>query len=250
MYRAYFVDDEPLVLEELTGNPMFAECGFQIVGASENPVRAMKEIRKLNPDVVFADLRMPGLSGVDLMEELFVKGASCEFVIISAYPEFEESRRFFLNGGFDYLLKPLSGGARETLDRLSGALARKKAESPPEDSLPPELNEIAAYIRENAAGKVTLDAICEKFDKSPVYICRLFTHNLGTTLNAFVTKQRMEEAARLLMETRKEISEIAALCGYKDYFYFCRVFRKHHSCAPSALRKSRGGAQPRGKRGR
>jgi two-component system response regulator YesN len=61
---------------------------------------------------------------------------------------------------------------------------------------------------------------------------------MGTTFVAYTTKVRMDEAARLLKETQKNVKEIAALCGYHDYFYFCRVFREYHSCTPTAFREA------------
>ena len=239
MYRAYFVDDEPLVLEELVNNPRFAENGYQAVGSSIDAVKAVKEIRKLNPDVVFTDLKMPDCSGVDMMEQLRETGADCAFIVISAFPEFAEQRRFFLLGGFDYLLKPVSDdNLQQLLSRLAGKLAGKKmagALSPETPS--PELNKIVAYMREDVAGQHTLESICEKLQVNRAHASRLFANHLATTFTAYLTKLRMEEAARLLKETQKDIKEIAVLCGFGDYFYFCRVFRKQHSCTPTEFRE-------------
>jgi two-component system response regulator YesN len=115
LYRAYFVEDKPLVLEAFMSNPVFLECGFINAGHCVNPVEAVKEIQKINPDVVFTDLKMPVLNGVELMEELKRAGYNGEFVIVSAYGEFEESRRFFTMDGFDYLIKPVSEHDLQTL---------------------------------------------------------------------------------------------------------------------------------------
>jgi YesN/AraC family two-component response regulator len=239
MFRAYFVDDEPLVLKEFISNPLFADCGYQVAGSSTDPLTAIKEIKKLLPDVVFCDLNMPYCSGVDMMETLRDNGAACEFVIISAFPDFEESRRFFLLDGFNYLLKPVSDhDLQQLLDKLTARLAGKKAGSRiSEDSSSPELNQIISYLKENIAGKHTLESISESHFMNTTHISWLFANNLGTTFVAYLTKIRMEEAARLLKETAKDVREISELCGYHDYFYFCRVFRKHHLCTPSAFRE-------------
>jgi two-component system response regulator YesN len=233
------VDDEPLVLKGFVNNPVFMGCGYQVVGSSTKPFEAIKEIKKLNPDVVFSDLMMPDCSGVDLVEALYEKGSDCEFVIISAFPDFEESKRFFLLGGFNYLLKPVSDDdILQLLEKLTAKLAGKKAVGDiPEDTSSPELNKIIAYLRESMAGKHTLESLCEKYYLSDTYVCHLFANHLGTTFTAYLTKLRMEEAGRLLKETRKDVKEIASFCGYNDYFYFCRVFRKHHSCTPTAFRE-------------
>jgi two-component system response regulator YesN len=240
MFRAYFVDDEPLVLKEFINNPLFAACGYQVVGFATNPFNAIKEIKKLLPDVVFTDLKMPECSGVDLVEALRDKDARCEFVIISAHPDFIESRRFFLLGGFNYLLKPVSDHElQQLLGKLTARLAGKKAgaDKIAADTSSTELNEIISYLKENITAKHTLELLCEKYHLSNTYICQLFANYLGTTFVAFMTKLRMEEAARLLKETTGDVKDIANLCGYNDYFYFCRVFRKHHLCTPTELRE-------------
>ena len=241
MFRVYFVDDEPLVLEEIVYNPLFAESGFQTVGFSTDPGKAAKEIRTLNPDAVFTDLKMPERSGVDMMADLRENGAACEFIVISAYPDFEESRRFFLLDGFDYLIKPVSDNRlRELLVKLAGKLAGKKqAKNIGPDTASQKLNMIIAYLRERSAAQHTVESLCERFHLSRSYFSQLFANHLGTTFVAYMTKLRMEEAARLLKDSLKDVKEIAALCGYKDYFYFCRVFRNHHACTPTAFREGR-----------
>jgi YesN/AraC family two-component response regulator len=239
MYRSYFVDDEPLVLQELTGNPLFAECGYQVIGSNTNPVAAVKQIMRLRPDVVFTDLVMPELSGVDLMARLKDNGFNCEFVVISAYPEFAESRRFFLLGGFDYILKPLSShGLQYLLSRLTVKLAASK---PPDiDSMNTAsltLNMIIAELHRTPFERHTLESISSMFHLSATYVCRLFANNLDDTFVGYLNKLRMEKAAKMLLDTGKEVKEVSRDCGYRDYFYFCRTFRKHHSCTPSEYRE-------------
>jgi YesN/AraC family two-component response regulator len=231
------VDDEPLVLQEFANNPLFAENGYQVIGFSTLPFSACKEIKKLCPDAVFADLKMPECSGVDLMETLRKKGVECEFVIVSAYPEFEESRRFFRLGGFDYLLKPVSDHDLQTLlNRLYGKIAANKMSEPLEDTPSAELNRIVAYMKEHLSEKLTLERLSKEHHVARNSVCRLFATHLNTTFVAYLTKLRMMEAARLLKETPQELAEIAEICGYHNYFYFCRLFKEHYACAPSEYR--------------
>jgi two-component system response regulator YesN len=238
MYRSYFVDDEPLVLEELTANPLFAESGFEVVGSNTNPVAAVKQIMRLYPDVVFADLVMPELSGVDLMARLKDNEVECEYVIISAFPEFVESRRFFLLGGFDYILKPLSNhGLQYLLNRLSAKLAGKRTyDDIPKETASLPLNMIIADVRANPFGNHTLESVSARYHLCPTHVCRLFATHMDTTFVTFLNGLRMEEVGKRLKETDKGVREISRICGYKDFFYFCRVFRKHHACTPTEFR--------------
>jgi YesN/AraC family two-component response regulator len=182
---------------------------------------------------------MPECSGVDLAERL--KGSGCEFVIISGYREFDESVRFFRLGGLDYILKPINDNdLQQLLDKLTAKLAVKKAEDNKQEDTTSStaLNDIIAYMKANIAGKITLESLSEAHHMTVNSICRLFTNQLGTTFLACLTKLRMEEAARLLRETKKDIKEISGLCGYSNYFYFVQVFGKHYLCTPTEFREA------------
>ena len=241
MYRAYFVDDELHALESLTGSPLLASYGYQVVGFSTDPKKASSEIKKLSPDVVFTDLKMPELTGVELVEQLREKGADCEFVIISAYPEFEASRRFFTKKGFDYLVKPVSDDdLRALLEKLTARLAGKMEKTDMDGgTTSPELNNMLAYLKDNLAAKHNLESLSEKFNTNSTYICELFSNYLGTTFVSYMTKLRMEAASEFLRDKNKSVKEIAGLCGY-DYLYFVQVFKKFYACSPTAYREGLG----------
>ena len=240
MYRAFFVDDELLVLESFMSKPAFPECGYINIGHSINPPEAIEVVMSDQPDVVFTDLKMPGMNGVEFMSELKQRGYEGEFILVSAYREFEEARRFFTMDGFDYLTKPVSDNDLTTLlVRLSDRLAEKNAGKNPIKTTPsPELNKITTYLHNHKTEKHTLESIGKAFHLKPNSICKLFSGHLDTTFTAYLTRIRMEEAARLLLTTQDAVKEISFTCGYEDYFYFCRVFKEFYSCTPSAYRKA------------
>lgn len=237
MYRAYFVDDEPHALKRLTESHLLNDCGYQVIGSSTSPVLALDEIRKLNPDVVFTDLKMPDMSGVELMEKLRGKGAEYEFVIISAFGEYNAIRNFFQQKGFDYLLKPVLDDDLQTLlEKLSGRLASKRAAPGLIDSPSAELNSMIIYLKENLSAKHTLESLSKQFETNYTYICDLFASNLGTTFSSYLTKLRMEAAAEFLKDKSINVKEIAGLCGY-EYLYFVKVFKKYYACSPTSYRE-------------
>ena len=238
MHSIYLVDDELPALELLRGNPAFLESGFALAGASTNPLIALEEIRAEQPDVVITDLKMPGLNGIQLMERLRQEDCKAEFVIVSAYSEFSEVRRFFTSHGFDYLIKPVPD--RDLADLLR-RLSVKLGYSPPQISqLTPsgELNKLLSFLKDYPAMRHTLETLGERFSFHPNYICNLFSKYLETTFTAYMTELRMEQARELLLHTDKSIKEISIICGYSDYFYFCRVFRERHACTPTRFREA------------
>jgi len=109
--------------------------------------------------------------------------------------------------------------------------------SPVQKTSSPELNKITSYLHKNVAERHTLESICKEFDLKANFVCKLFSRHLSTTFTAYLTNVRMEEAAVLLRSTMKPVKEITHICGYQDYFYFCRVFRDFYGCTPSVFRE-------------
>ena len=240
MYRVYLVDDEALILSDMERSIPWYEHDFQLAGSSTDPRLALHEIFLLKPDAVFTDIKMPGMSGFELVRALREKELECEVVIVSAYEDFDYARQAIQLEGFDYLIKPVEATQfAQLLDRLRKRLERRY----PHRNLPAtqsaELNAIIQHLNAGLKEKSSLSQLAARFNISPNYICGLFSRHLGTTYSAYLTKIRMELAARLLSTTDKPVKEIAMESGYDDYFYFCRVFREFHSVTPTRYRQGR-----------
>lgn len=67
--RVLIVDDEPLARQRLE-DMLLQQEGVEIVGKAENGNEAVKAIRKLQPDLVFLDVQMPGRTGVEVVQEV------------------------------------------------------------------------------------------------------------------------------------------------------------------------------------
>jgi len=225
-----------MVLEQLVRKSVFSEYGYEIAGYTTEPEKVVKEIISLSPDVVMTALKMPGKTGVELMEKLKSGGKKTEFIVLCTYKDFIDVRRLFQSYGFEYLSKPVDDNElKNVLTRMSGKLSL----SPPRSNIvssSKELNEIIAYLQDYSAMRHTLESISDKWSLYPNTVCNLFAKHLDTTFIAYLTMQRMEHAEELLVKTDKSIKEIASLCGYNDYFYFCRVFKDKNKCTPTQYR--------------
>ena len=239
MYKVYIVDDERIALDDLVRNLPWAEFGFQVVGRETNPLVAVHEIKKIPVDVVFTDIRMPGINGLELIKQLAQSGCKPVFVIVSAYDDFTYVRKALQLNSFDYIIKPVTAevGA-ELFDRLHARLNNIKG--PPVNrplTSSTELNHITEFIDRNITHKLTLADLGEKFNISPNHICTLFSKHMNTTFLNYILSARMAIAQNLLTMTDKPVKEIAALSGYDDYFYFCKVFRKYFQMTPTGMRQ-------------
>lgn len=92
------------------------------------------------------------------------------------------------------------------------------------------------YVAEHATDRISLMELSEHFHFSPGYLCRLIKRETGRTLTEHQSRLRLDLAAHLLDVSSQTVAKIAQSCGYQDYFYFARLFRKIFGTTPSAYR--------------
>ena len=124
MPSALIAEDESLLRAQLIARLAEAWPELEIVGEAENGEDAVAIIEEAKPDVVFLDIRMPGLSGIEVARRL---GGRCHLVFVTAYDEYAVAA--FDEGAIDYVLKPV------TAERIAKVVTRVKARlaSPPLD---------------------------------------------------------------------------------------------------------------------
>lgn len=116
--RAIVADDEPRLAQYLCTQLAAAWPELAIVGVAANGPEALRLIEENDPDVIFLDIRMPGLTGLEVASRI-AKGAHVVFV--TAHDEY--AVKAFEQEAVDYILKPVTDERlRDTVRRLSGRL--------------------------------------------------------------------------------------------------------------------------------
>lgn len=106
MYKILVADDEKLVrdglrhLLETSGRPV------AVVAEAETGAQAIEQAREHAPDIIFMDVRMPELDGLQAVEEITRLIPQSKIVMLTAYAEFEYARQAIRLGALEYLLKP------------------------------------------------------------------------------------------------------------------------------------------------
>lgn len=122
MIRALIVDDEPLARERVR-TLLSANADVQVVGEAGDGPTALREYRETAPDVVFLDVQMPGLSGLEVAEEWRREDERPlpVIVFVTAFDEFAVDA--FRLHAVDYLTKPIDPGRfSDAMDRVSRLL--------------------------------------------------------------------------------------------------------------------------------
>src|SRR6266446_6703882 len=108
--RAVLVDDEQLARDEL-GYLLGQVGGIEVIGQAGNGVEALTAIDRLQPDVVFLDVQMPGLTGFEVARRLVDTETAPHVIFVTAYDQ-HAIEAFDVNA-VDYLLKPVEPGRLE-----------------------------------------------------------------------------------------------------------------------------------------
>lgn len=105
MKRVLIVDDELLVRMGFRSILDWESCGFIVVGDAENGEEALEKIRLLQPDLVFTDLKMDRMDGLELMSACMREYPAVKFIVLSSYNDFENVRQAMRCGALDYVFK-------------------------------------------------------------------------------------------------------------------------------------------------
>ncbi len=115
--RVLVVDDEPLARQRIE-DLLAHEEGIEIAGTADNGDVAIERIRSLNPDLVFLDVQMPGMTGLDVVRSVGID-AMPPTIFVTAYDQ--HALKAFELAALDYLVKPFDD------ERFEQALARGRA---------------------------------------------------------------------------------------------------------------------------
>lgn len=247
MYKVFISDDEPWVLMAIKSMIDWNSYGFMIVGEANEGKGALERILNIKPDLVISDIRMPGMTGLDLIEAIKEQDLICETVLISGFSDFEYARRAIQLGVKGYLVKPVKEEelisiliqVRESLTLRNNRIKILESEFHEIGYLSEKtkVGQIINYINLNYSQQISLQSISEEFHMSESHISNLIKKRSGKKFSEHLTLARITKAQELLSSSNLSIEDIAEEVGYVDAFYFSRVYKKATGLSPSEFRR-------------
>jgi YesN/AraC family two-component response regulator len=239
MYKILLVDDEYLEREALKLIITKNIPNICIVGEAISGKEAIVMNEKLNPHIIFMDIKMPGMNGIDASKEIIKHNKNVKIILLTAYDEFSFAQQAIKIGIKDYILKPAS--PNDIVTSLNKQIKSVTVTSIINDNISSlnskEIEIIVSYIKNNINKDLSLEKMSKVVNMNKFYLSKLFKKEIGINYNTYVTDQKINKAKELLANTNVPILNIALDLGYKNSNYFSRVFKKNEGINPTEFRK-------------
>lgn len=250
MYKVLLVEDDTALRFIYSKMKTWSECGFAIASEATNGKHALEILEKQTFDLIFTDIRMPFIDGIEMLRKLNDIGNTIPVVFASSYDEFEYARQGLILGAFDYLLKPVEqkklaevlNRAKIRIDELNNKSKLQPAVekilneleiSPDENKF---VNQVSLYCSENYDKIITVDDAAEAHGYSKDYFSKLFKQNFRITFHEFYSRIRIAYAVELLTTGNYKAYEISEILGYSSVDYFTKVFKEITGTTPSKFK--------------
>ena len=248
MYKIALCDDERRALNLLSKIIDYSAIGFE-VKATFTRGKDLIEYLKENPlDAVITDIKMPGMSGIELAEIIHRDFPQTKVVLISAYRDFEYAHTAFKYDVVSYITKPITQsdfieGLLKLKNLLDISRAYTKSENEDitpcfeENSIPECVQTALGFIKEHYADDITLEDAAANSFMHPGYLSQLIKKYTNGSYIDFLTATRIKKAKELLRETDDKIYIIGVKVGYKYSQYFHKIFKSSTGETPQEYRQ-------------
>lgn len=266
--RLLAVDDEPIICKGILELIEWERYGFKTMDYRTGSKQALEAARQHQYDLVITDIRMPEISGLELIGMMKEQELCDNFIIISGYAEFEYARTAIEYGVHDYLIKPVScekltaivekitnyiSGIGRNLQNQNAVIAKKDLQKIEQSTGEPGhagminysnihrkrlIEDILNYTHDNFDKDISLASISKVFYINPVYLGQQFINGVGMKFSEYLNIYRINKAVELLTADDCMVYEICKAIGYNDLNYFYRVFKKTTGQTPAEYRKN------------
>ena len=243
MYRVVLIDDENRIVEGLRKVIRWADYNCQVVGTASDAEEGTELIKKLQPHILFTDIRMPGRDGLSMVAGLRSEFPDMQVAILTGYRDFAFAQEAIRLGVARFLLKPSRmDEIKEALQVMVDRLDKKElAETDDEQTQHAGsfiVNQALGYMEKNYQQKLTLQTVADCCYVSQWHLSKLLNRYAGKSFYDILNAIRIGKAKELLADPRLKIGEISDMVGYADTAHFARTFKKLVGMSANEYRNS------------
>ncbi len=242
MYKTLIIDDEMPVRVAISKLGKWDKYHLEKPAYAENGREGLVALRELKPEIVFLDMQMPVMNGLDFLEKARKELENVALIVVSGYDDFCYARSAVRSGAIDYLLKPVAE------DELNKAIEKAVRKLHPDENFADSdngknalkaeeiIDEIKDYIDRSYSENIKLTDFAEQYYFSAEYLSKLFKQRFGMNIYEYLQQVRMERAKNLLGTTDVKVQDVAQRVGYSDTNYFSKAFRNYTGMTPKEWR--------------
>lgn len=246
MYKSLIIDDEKPVRIAITALGRWQHYCIEKPFTALNGKDGLNTMRELNPDIVFVDMQMPVMNGIQFLQHASKEFSKTKYIVVSGYDDFQYARSAIKYGAIDYLLKPIVAGELDkALEKATMLLNAERHTPPTQASKNPTISPdetidiIKDYIEKHYSEDIKVSMFSEKYFFSQKYLSKLFKKKYHVGIYEYALNLRMHRAKILLQDSALLIQDISDRLGYSNNNYFSKAFKNHYNMSPSEFREQK-----------
>lgn len=255
MYKVVIIDDEPIIVEGLSRVIKWNEYGCEIVGSASDGREGLELIRKKQPDIIFSDIAMPGMDGLQMIAAIRVEAPQTMIAILTGYRDFDYAQKAVNLGVNRFMLKPSNlSEIEEAVQFMTSKLDERASNSPKVDKEPTAeaeeqdsektagsfiVKNALAYMEENYTSKLTLTDLADELYVSQWHLSKLLNKHTKKNFSELLNEFRVNAAKELLKDPTLRVGDVAERVGFLDITHFSRVFKKYTNMSANEYRNKK-----------
>ena len=242
MYKVLIVDDEPVIAEGLKKIVDWEKYNCVVAGTASSGKEGLAMVEKCQPDILFTDIRMPGMDGLTMLAALRSEHKNLQVIILTGYRDFDYARQALNLGVFRYLVKPskmkeLDEAMESLSERLEGVAEAEQGSIEDDNTTANNfiVKQAISYMEQHYKEKLQLTDVAEKVYVSHWHLSKLL-NSTGKSFSDVLNEIRIENAKELMEDSSLHIADISERVGFADTAHFSRVFKKYTGMSANEYR--------------
>jgi two-component system response regulator YesN len=205
MFKVLIIDDEPIIRKGLKNIINWKNFGCEVVGEAQDGLEGSELIRRLLPDIIITDIKMPEVDGLTMVREIKSVVPNCKIIVLTGHRDFEYVHESLKLGAFDFLLKP------SKIEELTAVISRAVKE------LKFQCDRSEEFVKLQVLFEQNIPVLREKFLYDVIYEINTNEEDISGKLELFDIKA--DEYYMLIVQNDAEDSEGKEISQYDRHLY-------------------------------